>query len=260
MLVITGPNFSGKSVYLKQVATIVYLAHVGSFVPAQHATIGLTDAILTRLTARDTVSRFQSAFMSDMQQTAMALQTATNRSLVLLDELGKGTDTSDGIGIVTGVYKHLLTLGKRRPKVLAATHLHEIFETQHLANASHLVFAHMEIQADTNPYAERGTITYLYNLKKGRCTSSHGSTCALRNGIDAYIIERSEVLSGLHAKGEDLVTACATISKKEEEQLQDAEEGVRDFLEQDLKISSGEPQCNALNEARGLVSNQESIQ
>lgn len=94
MLMMTGPNYSGKSVYLKQVALIVYMAHVGCFVPADQATIGLTDKILTRIATRETVSRFQSAFMIDLQQVALAMSLATHRSLVIIDEFGKGTESS----------------------------------------------------------------------------------------------------------------------------------------------------------------------
>ena len=94
MLMMTGPNYSGKSIYLKQVALIVYMAHVGCFVPAEQATIGLTDKILTRIATRETVSRFESAFMIDLQQVALAMTLATHRSLVIIDEFGKGTDSS----------------------------------------------------------------------------------------------------------------------------------------------------------------------
>ncbi len=94
MLIMTGPNHSGKSVYLKQVALIVYMAHVGCFVPADFAIVGLTDKILTRITTRETVSRFQSAFMIDLQQVALAMRLATHRSLAIIDEFGKGTDSS----------------------------------------------------------------------------------------------------------------------------------------------------------------------
>lgn len=94
MLIMTGPNYSGKSVYLKQVALIVYMAHVGCFVPADMAVVGLTDKILTRITTRETVSKFQSTFMIDLQQIALAINLATNRSLVIIDEFGKGTGSS----------------------------------------------------------------------------------------------------------------------------------------------------------------------
>ena len=93
MVMMTGPNYSGKSIYLKQVALIVYMAHVGCFVPADRATVGLTDRILTRIATRETVSRIQSAFMTDLQQVALAMTLATHRSLVIIDEFGKGTDS-----------------------------------------------------------------------------------------------------------------------------------------------------------------------
>ena len=94
MLMMTGPNYSGKSVFLKQTALIVYMAHIGCWVPADSATIGLTDKILTRISTRETVSKIQSAFMIDLQQISTALSLATNRSLLIIDEFGKGTDSS----------------------------------------------------------------------------------------------------------------------------------------------------------------------
>lgn len=124
MLILTGPNYSGKSVYLKQVALIVYMAHVGSFVPADAAKIGLTDKILSRVTTRETVSCFQSAFMIDLQQISIALSLATRRSLLIIDEFGKGTASSDGAGLACAVMEYLLNLGSERPKVIGATHFH----------------------------------------------------------------------------------------------------------------------------------------
>ncbi len=106
MLMMTGPNYSGKSVYLKQVALIVYMAHIGCFVPADRAVIGLTDKILTRIATRETVSKFQSAFMIDLQQIALAITLATHRSLVIIDELGKGTDSN---GMDKSQIRHLRT-------------------------------------------------------------------------------------------------------------------------------------------------------
>lgn len=97
-MIMTGPNYSGKSVYLKQIALIVYMAHVGCFVPADAATIGLTDKILTRIATRETVSKIQSAFVIDLQQIALAATLTTHRSLVIIDEFGKGTEASGKIG------------------------------------------------------------------------------------------------------------------------------------------------------------------
>lgn len=123
-LILTGPNYSGKSVYLKQVALIVYMAHIGSYVPAESAKIGLTDKILSRVTTRETVSRIQSAFMNDLQQISQALSLATPRSLLIIDEFGKGTDSSDGAGLACAVFNYLTRLGNESPKVIGATHFH----------------------------------------------------------------------------------------------------------------------------------------
>ena len=97
MVLLTGPNYSGKSVYLKQVAIIVFMAHVGSFVPAECAEIGITDKILTRVATRESVSKVQSTFMIDLQQMSVALNLATRRSLLVIDEFGKGTESQGKI-------------------------------------------------------------------------------------------------------------------------------------------------------------------
>lgn len=140
ILVVTGPNYSGKSIYLKQTALIVLMAHVGSYVPCDEAKICITDKILTRIATRGSVSRMQSTFMIDLQQISMALSLATSRSLLVIDEFGKGTDSSgmevgvlvdgadliDGAGLMAGVLQHLLDR-QDRPKTLVATHFHGEF-------------------------------------------------------------------------------------------------------------------------------------
>ncbi|KAK0379729.1 MutS domain V [Colletotrichum limetticola] len=143
-LIITGPNHSGKSVYVKQVALIVYLAHIGSFVPATGATIGLTDQILTRISTRESVSQAESTFGTDLRQVAFLLNRATRRTLVAIDEFGKGTAADDGAGLMTALIDHFSTLGLQSPKVLITTHYHEIFEGGYLQERPRLSLAHME--------------------------------------------------------------------------------------------------------------------
>ncbi|KAI9779319.1 MAG: MutS protein msh5 [Geoglossum umbratile] len=250
MLIVTGPNYSGKSVYLKQVALIVYMAHVGCFVPAMRARIGLTDKILTRIATRETVSKIQSAFMVDLQQVALSLTLATNRSLVIIDEFGKGTESCDGAGLACAAFEYLLSLGNSRPKVLGATHFHgiqpsssfnlanvltlpyatEIFENNFLPPRQGLSFAHMEIKINREAEEVENQITYLYNLLPGRSNSSFGTVCAALSGIDPAIVSRADELILFAARGEDLVAACARVSEEEVKELEAAEAVARDFL------------------------------
>ncbi|OJD26055.1 hypothetical protein ACJ73_02570 [Blastomyces percursus] len=231
MLLLTGPNYSGKSVYLKQVALIVYMSHIGSFVPAESAKIGITDKLLTRITTRETA---QSSFMIDLQQLSFALNLATERSLVIIDEFGKGTESTDGAGLACGLFEYLLSLGEKRPKVLAATHFHEIFENGFLPPRKELGFGYMEVQVDPAAREVVNQVTYLYNFRSGRSNASFGTNCAALNGIDPAIISRANEIGTLAARGEDLVVICARMSADEMGELEEAESMARRFLGADF--------------------------
>ncbi|HPD61550.1 MAG TPA: DNA mismatch repair protein MutS, partial [Thermodesulfobacteriota bacterium] len=126
LLIITGPNMAGKSTYLRQVALIVLLAQIGSFVPASSARIGVVDKIFTRIGASDNLARGESTFMVEMIETAHILNNASERSLVILDEIGRGTSTYDGVSIAWAVCEYLGRPTGPRPKTLFATHYHEL--------------------------------------------------------------------------------------------------------------------------------------
>ncbi|KAK9384476.1 muts domain V-domain-containing protein [Lipomyces mesembrius] len=235
-LLLTGANYSGKSVYLKQVALITYMSHIGSFVPAEFAKIGITDKILTRVMTRETVSKEQSAFMVDLQQVCLALQLCTNRSLFIIDEFGKGTESTDGAGLFGSLLEYLLSPEFQRPKVLASTHYHELFENDTLHELQGLKFMHMQVLiCDDVPEVE-DKITYLYRLLPGRSTSSFGICCAALNGVPEDITARAEELSKVLAKGEDLVTVCSKMTDEEVKSLEHAELVARRFLKEEFVV------------------------
>ncbi|KAF0318757.1 DNA mismatch repair protein [Colletotrichum asianum] len=229
-LVITGPNHSGKSVYIKQVALIVYLAHIGSFVPASLATIGITDQILTRISTRESVAQKESAFGTDLRQGAFIMRHATRRSLVVIDEFGKGTTADDGAGLMAGLIDHFTALSTDAPKVLITTHCHEIFEGGYLQDQPGLTFAYMDVRLDlAAPIADQ--IVFLYDLRLGRSISSFGSNCAALNGVSEAIVERAEAIILLLARSEDLGAACAKLDDEDQARLQEAEAVARNFIE-----------------------------
>lgn len=247
LLLVTGPNFSGKSIYLKQVALIAYMAQVGSFVSADYARLGVTDKILTRITTRETVSKGQSTFMIDLQQMAFALNTFTARSLLVVDEFGKGTDNCDGAALCAGVLSHLLSLGNAAPKVLASTHFHEIFEQGLIKeDVLGLGLRQMEVvlaaghpdQASSSlnqDYAHHiKEITYLYNVRPGRSKLSYGAQCAAMNGVPETIVRRACELNEMALRGDNLVTVCSVATAEEADDLRDAEEVCKAFLAVDL--------------------------
>src|SRR5207342_3527001 len=126
LVILTGPNMGGKSTYLRQVALLAVMAQTGSFVPARTAKLAIVDRLFARVGASDNIARGQSTFMVEMQETATILHAATSRSLVVLDEIGRGTATFDGLSLAWAVAEHLASGGRARPKTIFATHYHEL--------------------------------------------------------------------------------------------------------------------------------------
>lgn len=246
-LVLTGPNHSGKSVYLKQTAIIIYLAHIGSFVPASQATIGLTDKILTRISTRESMSGAESAFAIDLKQITLSTRCCTERSLVLVDEFGKGTNTDDGAALLAATLDYFLSLEQSAPRLLVATHFHEIFEGGYLEQHRGLCLAHMDVRIDWDNSQVEDQVTYLFKLALGHSTSSFGNRCAALNGVPTSVVERAEAIGQLLARNEDLGAICTRLSETEEKQLEQAELTARRFLSEsfddgDHTSSSGDGQ------------------
>src|SRR3989339_238126 len=188
IILLTGPNMSGKSSYLRQVALITLLAQIGSFVPAQSAKIAIVDRIFTRVGAADNVSRGQSTFMVEMQETANILHNATNRSLIILDELGRGTSTYDGLAIAWAVLEYLHdVIGA---KTLFATHYHELIEVAtKLPKAKNMSIAVTQHQ---------GQVIFLYQIQEGGTSDSYGIEVARLAGLPRELITNSKkILSSL---------------------------------------------------------------
>jgi len=191
MYVITGPNMSGKSSYLRQVALIALMAQIGSFVPADSASIGVVDRIFTRVGAHDELASGQSTFMVEMNETANILNNATGRSLVVLDEIGRGTSTYDGLSIAWSVAEHLVRINC---KTLFATHYHYLNDlAKHSASVRNYRVAVKE-QGDQ--------ILWLRKLVEGGTDRSYGIQVARMAGIPPEVIDRArEILKSLERSG-----------------------------------------------------------
>ncbi|UYV80047.1 msh-5 [Cordylochernes scorpioides] len=190
VVIITGPNASGKSVYLKQVALIVYLAHVGSYVPAQSARISIVDHIFTRVYTLESVAVRLSTFMIDLNQISLALKYATAQSLVIIDEFGKGTEAVDGCSLLTASLFHWLRKGPECPHLLVSTHFHSVLSKFHDFTGQ-VRFRTMETMMSNNE------LVYLYKLIDGTCNDSHALHVAFQAGLPSSLIERIRHISHL---------------------------------------------------------------
>lgn len=190
LMMITGPNMAGKSALLRQTALITLMAQMGSFVPAEKARIGLVDKIFTRVGASDNISSGESTFMVEMNETASILNNISNRSLILLDEIGRGTSTYDGISIAWAIAEYLHNNGKTRPKTLFATHYHEL---------NNMAETFPRIKNFNVSVKEVGSkVIFLRKLKPGGSEHSFGIHVAKMAGMPPVVLQRAEeVLSSL---------------------------------------------------------------
>jgi DNA mismatch repair protein MutS len=203
LLLITGPNMAGKSTYLRQVALVVIMAQIGSFVPATEARLGLTDRVLTRIGARDELRRGESTFMVEMRESARLLEGLTERSLLLLDEVGRGTSTFDGLAIAWAVAEYLHD--STSAKVLFATHFHELTElARERPRVKNLSMAVREWG---------GEVLFLRRVVEGAASRSYGIEVARLAGLPPTIIARArQILTNLE-QGEFDETGMARLAR-----------------------------------------------
>ncbi len=192
IVILTGPNMAGKSTYLRQVALIVLLAQIGSFVPAQHARIGLVDRVFTRIGAHDDIAAGQSTFMVEMVETAIILRQATRRSLVVLDEVGRGTSTYDGLAIARAVVEYLHNHPRLGCRTLFATHYHELTELERVL--PRVRNYRMEV------LEEGDRIIFLHKVVRGGADKSYGIHVAQLAGLPQAVVRRAqEILADLES-------------------------------------------------------------
>ena len=209
LLLITGPNMGGKSTYLRQAALLVIMAQSGSFVPAESMRLGLVDRIYTRIGAADNVARGRSTFMVEMTETAAILNTATSRSLVLLDEMGRGTATYDGLSLAWATVEHLHdTIGCR---TLFATHYHEL--TLLADRLAHLRNVRVTVRENS------GGIVFLHTVEPGAANKSYGIEVARLAGLPNAVISRAREVLKVHERAETQQVRDAAPSREAKVQM-----------------------------------------
>lgn len=186
LILLTGPNMAGKSTYIRQTALLVIMAHIGSFIPAKRARIGIIDKVFSRIGAADDLARGQSTFMVEMAETASILHLATQKSLVILDEIGRGTSTYDGISIAWAVAEFLATIPQKMAKTLFATHYFELTE---LANTVPNIANYTVAVSET-----ASGITFLHKIIRGKTDRSYGIHVAKIAGLPQDVVLRAEKL------------------------------------------------------------------
>ena len=236
LLLITGPNMGGKSTILRQTALIVLMAHIGSFVPASQANIGLTDRIFTRVGASDNLVKGQSTFMVEMQEAANILNNATSKSLIILDEIGRGTSTYDGVSIAWAITEYIHN--RIQAKTLFATHYHELIAVANsLSHAKNFCITAKETD---------NKIIFLYKLEEGGIDKSYGIEVAKLAGLPQEVVDKSShILEDLEEN---------VIDKNIEKTLQDTKKNIpeaqMDLFENAALIEEFERKTRNLNKIK----------
>jgi len=230
IVVLTGPNMSGKSTYIRQVALLTLMAQMGSFIPAEKAEIGVVDRIFTRVGASDELTRGQSTFMVEMSETANILNNATSKSLIILDEIGRGTSTYDGLSIAWSVVEYIHNCKELKAKTLFATHYHELVQLEH--QLSGVVNYNVAVREYDND------VVFLHEIVRGGTDKSYGIHVAKLAGIPKSVIDRAkEILQHLESTHQEK----ANVESSEVEKLESFEVETEKELSEEKLGTSEEP-------------------
>ena len=244
IIILTGPNMAGKSVYLRQIGLIILLAQIGSFVPAKEAKIGLVDRIFTRVGASDNISAGESTFLVEMQEAANILNNATNKSLILLDEIGRGTSTFDGISIAWAITEYLHENTEVSAKTLFATHYHELNEMAE-------IFPRIKnYKVEVREYDDK--VIFLHKVNLGRADHSYGIQVAQMAGLPRFVTNRAkEILQNLESKEltpyEEKKEKLKKLKKNEDNQI-----SMFEFHDDELRGEINELEINNLTPIEAL--------
>lgn len=232
IMVVTGANLSGKSVYLCQTALIVILAQIGCYVPAESVTMGVFDKVLTRIMSRESLDKQQSTFATDLYQLSKCISLSSSRSLLIIDEFGKGSDAIDSSAIFGGTLSFFLSR-QDCPRCIFSTHFHELFKTEGLGSdfdSPKIKKVCMDILLQRQSTTEYDLITYLYNVRPGVVEKSFGIYCAKICGVPPSIVARADDIANKLENGVDLVAELMMLSETEEAGFRVAKSVVTNFL------------------------------
>ncbi|MEJ2614803.1 MAG: DNA mismatch repair protein MutS [Ignavibacteriaceae bacterium] len=244
IIILTGPNMAGKSVYLRQIGLVIFLARLGSFVPAKEAKIGLVDRIFTRVGASDNISAGESTFLVEMQEAANILNNATSKSLILLDEIGRGTSTFDGISIAWALTEYLHENSEVSAKTLFATHYHELNEMAE-------IFPRIKnYKVEVREYDDK--VIFLHKVNPGRADHSYGIQVAQMAGLPMFVTNRAkEILQNLESKEltpyEEKKEKLKKLKKAEDNQI-----SMFEFHDDELRGEINEIEINNLTPIEAL--------
>lgn len=235
IIILTGPNMAGKSTYMRQVALITLIAHIGSFVPARSANIPITDRIFTRVGASDSLSTGQSTFMVEMSEMANIINNATNRSLLIIDEIGRGTSTFDGLSIAWAVLEYISNTSKCGAKALFATHYHELTELEGKLDGV------KNYRITVKEYGD--DIIFLRKIVRGEADKSFGIQVAKLAGLPNDLIERAKIILS-EIEESDINNVAGRVSKDKTDQQMSllgeggSENGDKEIIDELAKIDA----------------------